>query len=92
MKEKGYSIKARLYGTCILDMRDYANPPANYTWSKNNVVFPPEAHTDVASGNVGASLLLIDNVGVEDFGTYRLNMSNVYGSDIRHYELIPVGK
>ena len=87
-----HRVKSQLHGTFEFIMRNYANPPANYTWSKDNVVFPPDAHMDVSSGNLGMSILSKYNVGVEDFGTYLLNMSNAYGSDIRYYELIPIGK
>lgn len=91
MKQSDYRVKRQLGSPCFFKMRNYANPPANYTWSKNGVVFPPEAHIDVTSGNLGASILSIDNIQVEDFGTYSLNMSNAYGWNNQNYQLIPVG-
>ena len=92
MKQSAYRVKGRLGGFYTFRMMNYANPPANYIWSKNGVVLPPESHNDVTSGNLGASILSIDNVKVEDFGTYGLNMSNAYGWNLQYFTLIAHGK
>ena len=88
MKDQ-YKIRAAVGSTAYLIMDNYGNPYPNYTWSHGGSVIPKDKHVDLG----WASVLNITNVQEKDFGTYSLDMENIYGGyRTSSYELIPMGK
>ena len=81
-------VKARVGESVPLKMVNWGNPYPKYTWSHNGMFFPNDSHKDYGY----ASVLQIDNVQVEDFGRYYVDMINDYGFERWVIELVPDGE
>ena len=81
-------VKAAIGNSRPLEMFNYGYPYPKFTWSHNGKIFPNESHKDYGY----ASVLQIDDIHVEDFGRYYIDMINEYGFTRSMIELVPNGE
>ena len=74
----------RLGETISLEMHAAGFPKPNFTWSYDGVKLE---HTDEDY----TSTVHLEDIHVDDFGTYRLDMENSVGKTTYYFRVIPSG-